>query len=245
MDAFEGTTLSVIIVVCVSVIIVVCLRSLTGAKGAHSGLFLQRFVCRRLCEMLRSWVGRSMDVFRGTALSVISVVCLSLITVVCLMSLTPAVVAAFLSLLVLWGGSLALGVCLSDPRVALVRSSGVIGVSAATVLYGKGGGAFSAELTGTSDFPDVSRLQDSLLMDKPTGCGTISARSDSQVMLEPSERCAMCVPSPPSPAYPKSPLKSLLGSLWSVPHTSAHPIPRGLLHRCSARTFCSAPAAQW
>jgi hypothetical protein len=82
------------------------------------------------------------DAIGGTALSVISIVCLR--------SLSPAFDVAFLSLLVLWGGSLTLGFCLSDPRVALVRSSGVIGVSAAAVLYGKGGGACSTGLTGTS-----------------------------------------------------------------------------------------------
>jgi hypothetical protein len=53
---------------------------------------------------------------------------------VCLRSLSPAFVVAFLSLLVLLGGSLAFWFCLSDPRAALVRNSGVIGVSVTAVL---------------------------------------------------------------------------------------------------------------
>ena len=67
-----------------------------------------------------------MDAFGGTAASVIGIVCL--------WSLSLVSVVALLSLLVLWGGSLEVWFCLSDPRAALVRNSGVIGVSVAAVL---------------------------------------------------------------------------------------------------------------
>ena len=75
-----------------------------------------------------------MGAIGGPAMKAIIGVCLRPPSAVCHRTLSFALVVAFTSLLDLWGGSLALDFCLSDPRVALVRHLGYVGGSASVVL---------------------------------------------------------------------------------------------------------------
>ena len=89
------------------------------------------------------WRGDGCD--RGPCMSAIISVCLRPLSAVCHRSLSFALNAVLFSQMVLWGGSLALSFCLSDPCVALVQHSGFVGSSASAVLWEGGRVTFSEE----------------------------------------------------------------------------------------------------
>ena len=97
-----------------------------------------------------------MGAIGSLAVSAIISVCLRPLIAVCHSFLSLALVVALSTLLVLWGGSLALSSCLSDPCVALVRHSGFIRSSASAVLWDEGGVTFSVDLIGSSQGWSVS-----------------------------------------------------------------------------------------